>query len=775
MAKPTVKTKLFAALAAGGAIVLVLGVVVALLWSAVASTVRGNREAAAQYAETQRVQRVEIQKEAARRVPLATIGGAPATPPVGASPVAPQSKPVVKVAPIPLATVGDPSDAGKKPPVPLAKPAPINSRDAVASAQPKPSVETAKLSQASSAKPERIPLATVSSEDAPAVSGPRDAVALAPSPTPSPTASVPPANVTPKAAAEPKPSVETAKLPSQASSGKSERIALATVSPRETPAIPSKPAPPAKPAATESPELLQPITLSETAKTKGAAELASVPSTRPTQAAGLATVTLDKIKKQMPPPLEEQREEEEKLLTADQDTVKIVTGFECSTPLWIEKISPTHFAVTITTESELKNWFMFRVEGAKGKTVRIDIKDAPWGKWWSLNPVYSDIASLDDPTDFRSTPLTEPRKMTAAYNGPLIPQTSDQKWHYIPDVWNEPAKDSGLLVRTYCFVHRYDSDAAFVAMKTPYTVKYNEAFLESLKNQPDVSLVEVGRSPQGRPVRLLRIGAGDPKQTPCIVLYAREHGSEHDSSWVAQGMIEYLLREGDEAKRLREQFTFLIIPMLDPDAVAAGKYENIIKHFVYAGKSGPESLAIADYFRKWVEAGNRLDIVYNIHNVESAENGHIMSVVKDRGPERGPAGWTLDEDFLRPLTRNTVYQMDPRNRVQGELARFRLGGYLGFFYGPLHMPYEVNSQEKLRHLTLSELKAIGPLLVESGTKFIVSDASKPLRDVIAEMRRRRDVRVAHFSHLFRNLDNALQVEWISYEKHVASLQGVKLP
>jgi hypothetical protein len=38
--------------------------------------------------------------------------------------------------------------------------------------------------------------------------------------------------------------------------------------------------------------------------------------------------------------------------------VKIVTGFECSTPLKIEKISPTHFAVTITTDSTLKNWFM---------------------------------------------------------------------------------------------------------------------------------------------------------------------------------------------------------------------------------------------------------------------------------------------------------------------------------------------------------------------------------------------------------------------------------
>jgi hypothetical protein len=40
------------------------------------------------------------------------------------------------------------------------------------------------------------------------------------------------------------------------------------------------------------------------------------------------------------------------------------------------------------------------VEGAKGKTVRIDIKQAPWNKWFSLNPVYSYVDSLDALSSF---------------------------------------------------------------------------------------------------------------------------------------------------------------------------------------------------------------------------------------------------------------------------------------------------------------------------------------------------------------------------------------
>jgi hypothetical protein len=468
------------------------------------------------------------------------------------------------------------------------------------------------------------------------------------------------------------------------------------------------------------------------------------------------------------PPLEVERKQAEASLDPAADTVKIVTGFECSTPLEIEKISPTHFAVKITTDSTLRNWFMFRVEGAKGKTVRIDIKDAPLNKWWSLNPVWSSLASIDDPATFHKVTSDKKYPAMQAYNGPLLPDTSAQNWHYISDVWStdqQPDKTG-----TYCFVRTYETDGEYLAMRPPYTPKYNEAYLKSLEDRPGVKVIEVGKSKQGRPLQIVQIGEGDPKKAPCVVIYAREHANEQDSSWAVWGAIEHVLQDSERANALRKSFTFLFIPLLDTDGAAASKYEVITQDFVYTGRSGPESLAFAAFFKKWVDDKNRLDIIFNLHNVESSESGHIMSVVKDRGIGRSQASWDLDEKFLRPLMSGTVYRMNPRTELDGELARFRLGGYLAFFYGPLHMPYELNSQEKGRHLSVDESGAIGMVLVDAGTRFLGSDSAKPFEVVKDRMRLIRDERVARFHSLFKSHNDPLQIEWISYQKTVKAFQ-----
>jgi hypothetical protein len=467
------------------------------------------------------------------------------------------------------------------------------------------------------------------------------------------------------------------------------------------------------------------------------------------------------------PPLEVERKQAEASLDPTEDTVKIVTGFECSTPLEIEKLSPTHFRVKITTDSTLRNWFMFRVEGAKGKTVRIDIKDAPLNKWWSLNPVWSSLASIDDPAMFHK--VTSDRKYPAmqAYNGPQLPDTSQQNWHYISDVWStdqQPDKTG-----TYCFVHTYETDGEYLAMRPPYTPKYNEAYLKSLEGRPGVKVIEVGKSKEGRPLHIVQIGDGDPKKVPCVVMYAREHGNEHDGSWVVQAALSHMLENEDGGPQLQESFTFLLIPILDPDGAIISKYESITHQFVFDGKSGVEAMAYASFFRAWVEAGNRLDLVYNFHNVESAESMHIMSVVKEGRPVRLQATLVLDEQFLRPLISGPI-KMEPRSDQAGAIARFRLGGYLAFFYGPLHMPYELNSQESSRHLSLSELRGVGILMLESGSAFLRSDNAIPLTSVVSAARRDRDLRVATYMHLFRNLDNAIQVEWITYEKNLEKMK-----
>ena len=512
-----------------------------------------------------------------------------------------------------------------------------------------------------------------------------------------------------------------------------------------------------EPTATPSPaasgDLMQPM-----------AAIASSPASR---AIPLGTVA--GIEKELPPPLEEERVKQEKLLTAEQDTVKIVTGFECSTPLDIKKISPTHYAVTITTDSELKNWFMFKVVGVKGKTVRIDIQEAPLGKWWSLNPVYSYVSSLDDLDSFSTTPVANPKNPQKAHNGPLLPDTSGQKWHYMPNVWTEQAGWTGAsgAMKTpagqLCMVHTFDEDSAFVAMRVPYTVKYNEAYLASIKDRPGVQVIEVGKSKERRPLQVVRIGNGDPKTVPCILMYAREHGSEHDSSWAVQGAIDWLTSNEPEAQALRSQTTFLAIPMLDPDAAVAAKYEMITQRFVYDGQEGREARAYASFFKKWVTAGNRLDLTLNLHNVESAEGSHIFCPVVEPEPNRKSVSVAYHDGLMRSFAA-AGYQTTTKP-LGARTTWFRLSGYLSLMYGPLSMPYELNSQERERHLATAHLREMGSLLMLRTGGFFETSRGQAVLAAATETRQKHNKRMETYGAIFakEKVSNALQVEWVSLE------------
>jgi murein tripeptide amidase MpaA len=59
-----------------------------------------------------------------------------------------------------------------------------------------------------------------------------------------------------------------------------------------------------------------------------------------------------------------------------------------------------------------------------------------------------------------------------------------------------------------------------------------------------------------------------------IVLSSRVHPGESNASYIAEGIIEFLMSDELEAKILREKYVFKIIPMLNPDGVINGNYRS---------------------------------------------------------------------------------------------------------------------------------------------------------------------------------------------------------
>lgn len=64
----------------------------------------------------------------------------------------------------------------------------------------------------------------------------------------------------------------------------------------------------------------------------------------------------------------------------------------------------------------------------------------------------------------------------------------------------------------------------------------------------------------------------DHKHKKGVVFTARVHPGESNSSFIAEGLIDFLLGNSKEAVYLRNNYVFKIIPMINPDGVIYGNY-----------------------------------------------------------------------------------------------------------------------------------------------------------------------------------------------------------
>ena len=67
-----------------------------------------------------------------------------------------------------------------------------------------------------------------------------------------------------------------------------------------------------------------------------------------------------------------------------------------------------------------------------------------------------------------------------------------------------------------------------------------------------------------------------PKKVKVVFIMARVHPGETPSSFVIQGLLDFLVSSHDIAVSLRDHVVFKIIPMLNPDGVFLGNQRYLI-------------------------------------------------------------------------------------------------------------------------------------------------------------------------------------------------------
>lgn len=108
----------------------------------------------------------------------------------------------------------------------------------------------------------------------------------------------------------------------------------------------------------------------------------------------------------------------------------------------------------------------------------------------------------------------------------------------------------------------FEEDECFLAYSEPYT------FTDLLYDLAPWPWESLAVTMMGNQVPALRLGNQLSTQRVCIV--ARAHPGETCASWVMRGVMDFLLSD-PEAQACLEQLAWLIVPMLNPDGVAAGR------------------------------------------------------------------------------------------------------------------------------------------------------------------------------------------------------------
>jgi len=277
--------------------------------------------------------------------------------------------------------------------------------------------------------------------------------------------------------------------------------------------------------------------------------------------------------------------------------ISIQTNFEGASLAQVKQMAPTVFECSVDGQKDNQgrnrqaSWYYFRLDGAKGKSVTIDLVDLPGEYNYQPN--------------------------RGAIRVETLPYTSDDgvEWQQVPSI------DFDESIPRLRFQVTPRVDKLWIAHIPPYTTQNLAKLKSELTRSPHFASRVVGKSVESRPIELWTVSRPQASR-PTIWLMFRQHAWESGTSWAAEGALRYLI--SDQAAPLRERYVFQVFPMCDPDGVVHGGvrfnrngYDLNRNWDVMDSEKMPEITAQRKAIVDWQAAGNRIAAFLSLHNDES--------------------------------------------------------------------------------------------------------------------------------------------------------------
>nr|XP_009912264.1 PREDICTED: cytosolic carboxypeptidase 3-like [Haliaeetus albicilla] len=220
-------------------------------------------------------------------------------------------------------------------------------------------------------------------------------------------------------------------------------------------------------------------------------------------------------------------------------------------------------------------------------TLRTDLYTSRHTQWY-----YFQVSNTQAGMPYRFTIVNFTKRNSLYKHGlrPLLYSEADAKKHkvgwrrtgneikYYKNNAGQDGRQYFSLTWTFQFPH--DRDTCYFAHCYPYTYSNLQEYLVAISKDPVKSkfckIHILCHSLAGNSVYVLTITnppkSGKGTKRKAVILTARVHPGETNSSWIVKGFLNYILGNSGKAQLLRDNFVFKVVPMLNPDGVIVGNH-----------------------------------------------------------------------------------------------------------------------------------------------------------------------------------------------------------
>lgn len=258
--------------------------------------------------------------------------------------------------------------------------------------------------------------------------------------------------------------------------------------------------------------------------------------------------------------------------------------------------------------AKFRNWWYVKLENIPiNQSITIDIEHLGWHEFYV--PVYS---------------------------------YDQQHWFRFDEteVSQSKACEAGARNCVLSLSHPFKQDNVFIARFYPYPLERLQAYVAEIQASPYLKRETLGNSSVLQlPIEMLTVTdfAMTDQDKTRVWLQARTHPGETGSSFVLEGLLNFLLSDDEAAKAIRQQFIFNIVPMHNPDGVQAGNYRTTLTGVELERAWGfdpnnpatllaaapKENRVLNEKMRQWLQPGGHsppISVAINMHSTVTQAN-----------------------------------------------------------------------------------------------------------------------------------------------------------